>query len=115
MDAGSTGLLAESGGMRIGTVAAVAVGTVGLGLCIVEAVVAGPSLATLQHLGLYIVLAGGIDFLDQGLRSGSLLLPHGWLRRADHPVAYWCFAAFYLLLFPAMILGLIALQVDVLS
>lgn len=93
---------------------AIGVFVVGLGLAVMDIVTNGVGFEPIRYLLLYLLMAGCIDLLDQGLRSGSLIVPHGRLSRATHPVAYWCFAVLYLALFPLVILGAMSMQAETL-
>ncbi|GHD42112.1 hypothetical protein GCM10017083_06720 [Thalassobaculum fulvum] len=100
--------------MRIGSAVAIGVFVVGLGLVVTDVLVNGFGFEPIRYLLLYLLMAGCIDLLDQGLRSGWLIVPHGRLSRATQPVAYWSFAVLYLVLFPAVILGAMGMQAETL-
>ncbi|MEQ8816589.1 MAG: hypothetical protein RLO51_26370 [Thalassobaculum sp.] len=100
--------------MRFGTLIAIAVVVVGLGLVLLDVLANGFGWEPLRYLLLYILMAGGIDLLDQGLRSGSLVVPHGRLSREAQPVAYWSFAVLQLVVILAAILGAMGMQAETL-
>ncbi len=100
--------------MRIGTVVAIGVFAVGLGLVVLDILTNGFGFEPIRYLLLYLLMAGFIDMLDAGLRSGSLIVPHGRLSRATQPVAYWCFAVLYLVLIPLLTLGAMGMEAEAL-
>ncbi len=100
--------------MRIGRVVAIGVAGVGVALVVLDILARGIGLEAVQFLLTYILMAGGIDLLDKGLRAGWVLLPHGKLDRETHPVAFWCFVVLYMLLLPALTLAAMGMQAEAL-
>lgn len=100
--------------MRFGTLIAIGIVVLGLGLVVLDVLARGLGWEPLRYVLLYILMAGGIDLLDQGLRSGSLVVPHGRLSRKTQPVAYWCFAMLQLVVILAVILGAMVMQAETL-
>lgn len=100
--------------MRVGSMVAIGIFVAGLGLVVLDILTHGLGWEPIRYLLLYLLMAGGIDLLDQGLRSGSLVVPHGRLSRETQPVAYWCFAVLQLVVILAAILGAMGMQAETL-
>lgn len=100
--------------MRVGSMIAIGVAGIGAWLVTADILVRGFGFEAVQFLLTYLLMAGGIDLLDKGLRAGWVLLPHGRIDRETHPVAFWCFVVLYMLLLPALTLAAMAMQAEAL-